>query len=100
MKDRCIANLLGISICLLFVSSLFLMPGCTEDEPEDNGPIEFQYENLVKKTSPWPMFRRTVKNNGRSPVVPQATGRDMWQFETGKGMFHAPAIDEDGTISP
>jgi outer membrane protein assembly factor BamB len=83
---------LGLAIGLLF-------GGCSEDgEEEENGFVEFEYENLVKKTSPWPMFRRTVKNNGRSPVIPEASNRDMWQFETGKGMFHAPAVDEDGTI--
>ena len=61
-------------------------------------PPTFVYDNPVLPTSPWPMFRRTTRNNGRSPVLPRDTGREPWAFHTGKGMFHAPVIGGDGTV--
>ena len=44
------------------------------------------------------MFRRTSLNNGRSPILPARSSRAPWRFQTGKGIFHAPVIDEDGTV--
>jgi outer membrane protein assembly factor BamB len=74
-----------------------LVLGCTGGG-DDFVPRTFVYENPVQAASPWPMFRRTVRNDGRSPVVPGATDRGPWKFHTGKGMFHAPAIGGDGTV--
>ena len=62
-------------------------------------PVQvFSYDNPVQNTSPWPMFRRTTRNNGRSPVIPVKRGLEPWSFDTGKGMFHGPVIAGDGTI--
>ncbi len=73
----------------------------TVDAPGDEAvtpPPVFTYDAPVLKTSPWPSFRRTVRNNGRSPVVPGSSGLQPWTFQTGKGMFHAPVLGGDGTV--
>ena len=74
--------------------------GIDDDHGDDSaeGPPEYLYDVPVKDTSPWPMFRRTSRNNGQSPIVPQSSGKRPWSFQTQKGIFHAPVIDEDGTV--
>jgi len=74
-----------------------------DDDNDDNNdnndaPVEYDYDVPVKSTSPWPMFRRTSRNDGSSPITPEANDLDVWKFQTDKGMFHAPVIDEDGTV--
>ncbi len=72
--------------------------GFTGCGAEATPPPTFAYDNAVLPTSPWPMFRRTTHNDGRSPVLPDVSGRAPWAFHTGKGMFHAPVIGGDGTV--
>jgi outer membrane protein assembly factor BamB len=75
---------------------VLLAVGCAGEAASP--PPVFAYDNPVLATSPWPMFRRTTRNNGRSPVLPVPSGRAPWSFHTGKGMFHAPVIGGDGTV--
>ncbi|MCB1153151.1 PQQ-like beta-propeller repeat protein [bacterium] len=72
----------------------------TADDDDDYSipEVEYEYEVPVKSTSPWPQYRRTARNNGRSPVMPSGRGLDPWSFDTSKSMFHEPVIDSDGTI--
>ena len=74
----------------------------TDDDQTDDDtsatPVQYDYDVPVKSTSPWPEFRRTSRNNGRSPILPHATDREPWFFQTAKGLFLAPVIDEDGTV--
>lgn len=69
-----------------------------DDVSDDDGPTEYDYDVPTKSTSPWPEYRRTSVNNGRSVVMPTPNDREPWAFATGKGMFHEPVIDEDGTV--
>ena len=48
--------------------------------------------------SPWPKFRANALQNGRialKPVIDPAAR--PWTFQTGKGVFSSPVIDQDGT---
>ena len=47
--------------------------------------------------SPWPKFRRNAAQTGASPDVP-AEGGQLWDFDTGMGIFSSPVIGGDGTI--
>ncbi len=69
-----------------------------DDDADDDDVDEFDYGVPVKKTSPWPMYRRTERHTGRSPVLPEPNDREPWAFRMEKGMFHEPVIDDDGTI--
>jgi outer membrane protein assembly factor BamB len=49
--------------------------------------------------SPWPKFRANVLQNGRTtlkPVIDPAAR--PWSFQTGKGVFSSPVIDQQGTV--
>jgi outer membrane protein assembly factor BamB len=58
----------------------------------------FQYDVPLDALSPWPKFRRTSRQDGRSPVHPSLTGGQLWTFPTGKGIFSSPVVDGDGTV--
>ncbi len=48
--------------------------------------------------SPWPIFRRTLRNTGSSPILAEYRGDRPWFFQTGKGLFSTPIIDASGVI--
>ncbi len=48
--------------------------------------------------SPWPKFRGNELQNGRSSVKPIVSDAKPWAFQTGKGIFSSPVIDNNGTI--
>ena len=56
------------------------------------------YANSVQPDAPWPTFRRDVQNNGRSPLPAIYQNDQPWFFQTGKGIFSTPVVDEEGTI--
>jgi outer membrane protein assembly factor BamB len=58
----------------------------------------YNYANPVQPDAPWPTFRRDVKNNGRSPIPAIYQNDQPWFFQTGKGIFSTPVIDEEGII--
>ena len=58
----------------------------------------YAYDVPLDPLSPWPKFRRTSRQDGRSPVTPSLTGGHLWTFHTGKGIFSTPVIDGDGTV--
>ncbi|MCW5890903.1 MAG: PQQ-like beta-propeller repeat protein [bacterium] len=58
----------------------------------------FDYGVPLDPTSPWPKFRRTAEQTGRSPIRPTTTGGHLWTFPTGKGIFSTPAVGGDGTV--
>ena len=58
----------------------------------------YEYDVALDPTSPWPKFRRTSRQDGRSPVHVATTGGNLWTFPTGKGIFSTPVIDGDGTV--
>jgi outer membrane protein assembly factor BamB len=58
----------------------------------------YAYDVPVDPRSPWPKFRRTAAQDGRSPVRPTTTGGHLWVFPTGKGIFSTPVIGGDGTV--
>lgn len=58
----------------------------------------FDYGVPLDSYSPWPKFRRTAQQDGRSPLTPADSGRTPWVFRTGKGVFSSPVIDAEGTI--
>ena len=102
----------GLSSVL--VASLILALGCGSSKEEaktdgdsDSAELEsdtpaeletYAYDSPVQATSPWPQFRRTMGNTGRSPLVPRKAGLPLWSFAAAKGIFHAPVIDGEGTI--
>jgi outer membrane protein assembly factor BamB len=58
----------------------------------------YEYDVPLDPRSPWPKFRRTSVQDGRSPVLPSQTGGALWTFQTGKGIFSTPVVDGDGTV--
>ena len=48
--------------------------------------------------SPWPTFRHDARNTGFSPMPGKYTGDKPWMFQTGKGIFSTPVIDNKGII--
>jgi outer membrane protein assembly factor BamB len=59
----------------------------------------YGYDTPVQPDSPWPTFRRDRRNTGASPLPAlYPAGERPWVFQTGKGIFSTPVIDEDGII--
>jgi outer membrane protein assembly factor BamB len=58
----------------------------------------FAYEAPLQPGAPWPTYRRTIRNSGRSPLPATYQGDKPWFFQTGKGIFSTPIIDEQGII--
>lgn len=48
--------------------------------------------------SPWPKFRRDLRQDGRSPVHPRMSTARPWSFKTGKGIFSTAVIDGDENV--
>ncbi|HJQ83809.1 MAG TPA: PQQ-binding-like beta-propeller repeat protein, partial [Candidatus Binatia bacterium] len=58
----------------------------------------FAYDVPLDPGSPWPKFRRTSVQDGRSPILPSRLGGHLWKFQTGKGIFSSPVVGGDGTV--
>jgi outer membrane protein assembly factor BamB len=96
---------IGAVAAVLVLAAGLAAGTCSSGKKSDRGspgefppPVVYDYDVPVKATSPWPMFRRTSTNSGRSPILPTPSAAAPWRFRTGKGIFHAPVIDEDGTV--
>ncbi len=59
---------------------------------------QFNYDLPLDAASPWPKFRCNSLQNGRSTVLPEKSGLQPWEYNTGKGIFSSPVIDGDGNI--
>jgi outer membrane protein assembly factor BamB len=58
----------------------------------------YGYANPVAPEAPWPTFRRDLTNNGRSSLPAIYHNDQPWVFQTAKGIFSTPVIDENGVI--
>lgn len=58
----------------------------------DNPELQTQAGSL------WPTFRHDSRNTGFSPVAGKYSGDKPWMFQTGKGIFNTPVIDNRGII--
>jgi outer membrane protein assembly factor BamB len=89
-------RLLALGSLLVLAAASF---GCSEDAEPPRTQIEvFEYTVPMDTASPWPKFRRTATQTGRSPVLPIDTGADPWVFPTGKGIFSTAVIDGDNNV--
>lgn len=71
---------------------------CTENATTRTQVEVFEYAVPLDSASPWPKFRRTAMQTGRSPVLPIDSGADPWVFETGKGIFSTAVIDGESNV--
>jgi outer membrane protein assembly factor BamB len=85
--------MLGVSLALLNLGA-----GCSSDGGGSRQVEEFDYAVPLDSASPWPKFRRTATQTGRSPVLPIDSGADLWTFPTGKGIFSTAVIDGDDNV--
>ncbi len=72
----------------------------TGTDDDDDVPV-FAYDVPLEAGSPWPKFRRTPEQTGRSPIartVDGASTAQPWVFKTGKGIFSTPVVAADGTV--
>ena len=58
----------------------------------------FEYHAPLQSDSPWPTYRRTIRNSGSSPLTAQYQDDRPWFSPTGKGIFSTPIIDGDGVV--
>lgn len=58
----------------------------------------YDYATQVQPDAPWPTFRRDHRNTGRSPLQATYNSDQPWFFQTGKGIFSTPVIDENNVI--
>ncbi len=70
----------------------------TSDPQKHISNNEFQYNMPLDPASPWPKFRNNALQNGRSTVIPEITSSKPWVYETGKGIFSSPVVDNDGNV--
>ena len=87
----------GYCVWLLFAAG---SSSCSNaDETPPRVQVEtFEYAVPMDASSPWPKFRRTAMQTGRSPVLPIDNGEDPWVFPTGKGIFSTAVIDGDSNV--
>ncbi len=72
--------------------------GCSSETSTRAQVDSFDYAVPMDTASPWPKFRRTALQTGRSPVLPIDNGADPWVFATGKGVFSTAVIDGDNNV--
>jgi outer membrane protein assembly factor BamB len=60
--------------------------------------MNFVYHAALQAGSPWPTFRRTLRNSANSPILAHYQGDKPWFFQSGKGIFSTPIIDSQGVI--
>jgi len=60
--------------------------------------MKFKYRALLHPGAPWPTFRRTIRNSGYSPIQAEYQGDKPWFFQSGKGIFSTPIVDQEGVI--
>lgn len=72
--------------------------GCSDSSSTSAQVEQFEYAVPMDPRSPWPKFRRTAMQTGRSPVLPIDTGADPWVFPTDKGVFSTAVIDGDDNV--
>jgi outer membrane protein assembly factor BamB len=58
----------------------------------------YGYQVPVQAGAPWPTFRRDHRNTGCSPLSASYNGDQPWSFQTAKGIFSTPVIDDQGVI--
>lgn len=78
------------------MTPILVLAACTAD-PSGPGPTA-GYDVPVDPDSPWPKFRRTSRQDARSPIPAVVTDAAPWTFATGKGIFSSPVIGADGTV--
>ncbi len=84
---------------LILGSVLAVGLACSESTTKTRTQVEeFEYAVPMDSASPWPKFRRTAMQTGRSPVLPIDTGAKPWVFQTGKGIFSTAVIDGNSNV--
>jgi outer membrane protein assembly factor BamB len=48
--------------------------------------------------SPWPKFRHDAAQSGQGTAPAVDSGRPLWRFPTGKGIFSSPVVGADETV--
>ncbi len=89
----CLASL------VLLISTL--ISACRPSAPPQSTPssITADGKSATLAGSPWPTFRHDTRNTGFSDIrAAYVEGEEPWMFQTGKGIFSTPVIDDKGTI--
>lgn len=86
----------GVALGALLLSASLL--GCSESKTDREQVEQFEYAVPMDPASPWPKFRRTAMQTGRSPVLPIDSGANPWVFPTGRGIFSTAVIDGDDNV--
>jgi outer membrane protein assembly factor BamB len=95
MKAIPVKSAFAVGVLVVWTAASF---GC-DDETAPRTQVEsFEYAVPMDPASPWPKFRRTAMQTGRSPILPIDTGADPWVFTTGKGIFSTAVIDGDNSV--
>jgi outer membrane protein assembly factor BamB len=63
--------------------------------PAENLPLS---NSPYSPDAPWPVFRRTLRNTAYLPLPAAYNGAEPWFFQTGKGIFSTPVVDENETV--
>lgn len=93
-------RLLWIIVSVLILLSP-LIAACQPPAPSqsDATPVIAQNAGATLAGSPWPTFRHDTRNTGFSDIrAAYVEGEEPWMFQTGKGIFSTPVIDDKGTI--
>jgi outer membrane protein assembly factor BamB len=95
-----VIGLVGI-VCL----GIACAPTSAEDEGSSESALETSCQAGGKCSmaplapdSPWPKFRRDMRQTGRSPIKPAGSTGALWTVKTGKGIFSSAVIGGDGTV--
>lgn len=98
-------HILYAAIAVVTIYLLTANTSCTEyvmkpaaQSPTAGTNSRYTYTVPLDPTSPWPKFRANALQNGRSEVIPEMSNLKPWTFQTGKGVFSSPVIDNDGTV--
>lgn len=66
--------------------------------PDAGGTPSYAYAVPLATDSPWPKFRRTAAQTGLAAHTPTDDGRDLWIYDTGKGIFSSPVVGGNGWV--
>jgi outer membrane protein assembly factor BamB len=95
MKAIPVKSVFAVGVLIVGTAASF---GCNDETAPRKQIESFEYAVPMDPGSPWPKFRRTAMQTGRSPVLPIDTGADLWVFVTGKGIFSTAVIDGDNNV--
>ncbi len=93
-NKRSVVTILVLALAMIAVSCAPAVAPAQSTQ----APLPLSNNVFTLAGSPWPTFRHDSRSTGFSSIRAVYTGDKPWMFQTGKGIFSTPVIDDNGTV--